>query len=284
MRAIFGLVLLAGLGLAGAAVYMLQNYIGAYQNALAQERAKATEVVPTQPIYVATRAIAYGEQIAAEDVRLTPYPKAILPEGYFDAETPFIVVGEGPRVALRQIEEHEALMAVKVSEPGGDAGLTSQLARGQRAFAIKVDVASGVSGFLRPGDRVDIYWTGRSPGSDRNLPSGDVTKLIQTGVPLIAVDQQSNAEFTSNTIARTVTVAVSPQQVAALAQAQSAGRLSLSLMGTNDDSVAEAIEVDQRRLLGIVETQQVQTATEEVCTIRTRRGAEVIEIPIPCTN
>ena len=40
MRLVFGLVLIAGLGLAGFAVYMAQNYIGAYENALQQERAK----------------------------------------------------------------------------------------------------------------------------------------------------------------------------------------------------------------------------------------------------
>ena len=46
----------------------------------------------------------------------------------------------------RQIEKNEAFMEVKVSAPGDVAGLTSRLDRGQRAFAIKVDVASGVSG------------------------------------------------------------------------------------------------------------------------------------------
>ena len=58
------------------------------------------------------------------------------------------------------------------------------------------------------------------------------------------------------TIARTVTVAISPQQVAGLAQAQSTGRLSLSLMAANDETVAEAIEVDQRALLGIAKRER----------------------------
>ena len=88
-------------------------------------------------------------------------------------------------------------------------------------------------------------------------------------------------------IARTVTVSVNPQQVAALAQAQSSGRLSLSLVGAEDDTVAEAIEIDQNALLGIEapKPQEVIRKVEErVCTIRTRRGAEVVEIPIPCGN
>lgn len=285
MRIVFGLVLIAGLALAGFAVYMAQNYIGAYQTALEQERSKATENIPVHGVYVATRFIDYGEIITEEDIALMPWPKMTLPEKYFDTETPLNVEGEELRVALRPIEKHEALMPNKVSEPGADAGLTSRLERGQRAFAIKVDVASGVSGFLRPGDRVDVYWTGRVRSNDPDMPNGEVTKLIETGVKLIAIDQTSQTESAETTIARTVTVAASPQQVAGLAQAQSTGRLSLSLLGRNDDIVADVIEVDQRSLLGLAERKDaVKPRALEVCTIRTRRGGEVVEMPIPCTN
>ena len=70
-----------------------------------------------------------------------------------------------------------------------------------------------------------------------------------------------------------------------MAQAQSTGKLSLSLVGAEDDTIASSIEVDQRSLLGIQnETVKVEIEKEKVCTIRTRRGAEVMEIPIPCTN
>lgn len=285
MRIVFGLVLLAGLALAGFAVYMAQNYIGAYQTALEQERTRTEGNVPVQGIYVATRAIDYGEPITSEDMALAPWPKQLLPETYFDKENPLTAEGDAPRVALRAIEKHEAFMDVKVSEPGADAGLTSRLERGQRAFAIKVDVATGVSGFLRPSDRVDIYWTGRVRNSDRNRGTGDVTKLIETGVKLIAIDQKSQAQTAATTIARTVTVAATPQQVASLAQAQSTGRLSLSLMGRDDTTVANVIEVDQRSLLDLGEiVKPVEVEKQETCTIRTRKGGDVIEMPIPCTN
>ena len=285
MRAVFGLVLIAGLGLAGFAVYMAQNYIASYETALAEERGRANDSVPVQDIYVATRAISFGEQITEQDIALMPWPKESLPETYFDAETPLMDEGGELRVATRQIEKNEAFMEVKVSAPGDVAGLTSRLDRGQRAFAIKVDVASGVSGFLRPGDRVDVYWTGRIKAVGNNIPEGDVTKLIETGIKLIAIDQTAQSETTNATIARTVTVAASPQQVAALAQAQSTGKLSLSLLGRNDDTVADVVEVDQRSLLGLKEAAAVEAPqTAESCSIRTRKGGEVMEIPIPCTN
>jgi len=65
---------------------------------------------------------------------------------------------------------------ILVTEPGDIAGITSLLSPGMRAFTINVDVQSGVSGFLRPGDRVDIYWSGslRTAGGDNQ----NITRLI----------------------------------------------------------------------------------------------------------
>lgn len=289
MRIVFGLVLIIGIGLAGFAVYMAKSYIEGYQAQLEQERQQRAPNIETVDIYVATRALKYGEELVPDAVRLTAFPAASLPEGVFTTAEDLFSKGETvPRIVLRGIEANEAILAVKVTGPGEEAGIASQLKRGERAFAIKVDVTSGVSGFLRPGDRVDVYWTGSVGGGNLRTEgnsTGEVTKLIDTGVRLIAIDQVANTEMTETVIARTVTVAATPQQVAALAQAQSTGRLSLSLVGAMDDSVSEAIEIDQKRLLGIASAAVVEKAPEEeTCTIRTRRGAEVIETPIPCTN
>tara|TARA_R110002072_G_scaffold6212_18_gene37133 strand:+ start:1423 stop:2274 length:852 start_codon:yes stop_codon:yes gene_type:complete len=282
---IFGLVLLVGIALAGGAVYLAKDRIAQYQAANAQAQAALAQVVPTKTVYVAQGPLKYGQKLKREDVRAVAWPENAIPEGAFlDMAALFPENTDALRVVLRQIEKDEAIMALKVTEPGQDTGLTSRLARGTRAFTIKVDVSSGVSGFLRPGDRVDVYWTGRVTVG-RDSDKGDVTKLIEAGVQLIAIDQSAGGELDETTIAGTVTVAISPQQVASLAQAQSTGKLSLSLVGAGDDTIASAIEVDQRTLLGIA-TQEIkaEVAKDKVCTIRTRRGAEVVELPIPCTN
>ena len=287
MRMVFGLVLLAGIALAGGAVYLAKGRIGEYQLANQQAQEALAQIVPTVGVYVANGPLKYGQRLTREDVRQVKWPEDAIPEGTFIEEAAlFPENSDDLRVVLRAMEKDEAIMALKVTEPGADTGLTSQLERGSRAFALRVDVSSGVSGFLRPGDRVDVYWTGRinRGGSDR-ADTGDVTKLIEAGVKIIAIDQSAGGERSEAAIANTVTVAVQPYQVAALAQAQSTGDLSLSLVGAEDDTVAAEIEVDQRRLLGLTEeTIKVETTTEKVCTIRTRRGAEVVEIPIPCTN
>lgn len=289
MRMIFGLVLIVGVGLAGFAVYMAKNYIEQYQTALAEERKQRAPSIEVADIYVAKRKLEYGQRLGKDDVRLISFPKNSMPEGAFaEAGTLFPEGDDKQRTILRTMEKNEPVLAVKLTEPGQEGGISSQLSRGMRAFALKVDISSGVSGFLRPGDRVDVFWTGSVGGEQMRTEgdsTGEVTKLIQTGVRLIAVDQVADSDTSGAIIARTVTVAASPQQVAALAQAQATGRLSLSLVGSQDDTVAEVLEVDQRRLLGLTrEMAAPQEPKEEECFVRTRRGADVIKTPIPCTN
>ena len=283
MRIVFAAVLLLGLGLAAVAVQMARGYIGQTEAALAAERAVNAQAVPTVTVYVMERAVAYGETLTKEDVRPARWPGDAVPEGAFvlddeEGEALFPGNNAGPRVVLRAMERHEPVLAVKVTGPGEDAGITSRLARGKRAFAMRVDVASGVSGFVRPGDLVDVYWTGAHEGDE-------ITRLVEARVPVIAIDQTTDSERVGATVARTVTVEATPLEVAGLAQAQATGSLTLSLVGVGDDTVADAVEVDQQRLLGIVRTEAAPLPQpERICTVRTRRGGEISEIPVACPS
>jgi pilus assembly protein CpaB len=53
------------------------------------------------------------------------------------------------------------------------------------------------------------------------------------------------------------------------------------VVGVDDERELAGIEVDSRRLLGV---EEATLAPAERCTIRTRRGGEVVVIEIPCTN
>ena len=291
MRAVFGLVLVAGVGLAGGAVYMAKEHIGKYQTALAKERAERMKMVRTIDVYVAHKPFKYGETMTSEDVRLVAWPENTIPEGAFTADNVLFAENQkSPRYVIRPMEKNEPVLAVKVTEPGEKAGLTSVLQKGFSAFSIKVDAATGVSGFLRPGDRVDVYWTGRP---DRNLQQtyGEVTKLIQEGLQVIAIDQStSGSETLVTSVAQTVTVAAAKDQILILTQGQATGRLSLSLVGVNDDTVAGPLEIDQRQLLGIEEEEEAEevVVVEEkpVCYQWARRGTERVQtnIEIPCAD
>ena len=279
MRLVFGLVLLIGIGLAGSAVYLAKDYIGQQQAQLAEAEAAKKAIVPTVEVYVVNKQMRYGQRLTMEDVTKVRWPEEAVPEGSFISEEELFPKGsEELRSVLRTMEPMEAVMAVKVTEPGQDAGVSSRLSPGMRAFAIRTDVTSGVSGFLRPGDRVDVYWTGQVGQGQ------DLTKLIDAGIKIIAIDQSADEDRNSPIVARTVTVELTPGQVATLAQAQSSGRLSLSLVGADDSIVSSNVEVDLKDVLGIEEERIVEAPKEQKCFVRRRQGEETISVEIPCSN
>jgi pilus assembly protein CpaB len=276
MRLLFGLVLVLGLALAGFAVWKVQGQIDQYRMAYELEVQKNAQQVPLVDVYVTTRELRFGETLKPEDVKLIKFPEAEVPPSAFREEAVlFPDNNRQPRAILRAMDPGELVLDTKVTKPGQEAGVTAFLTPGMRAFTINVDASSGVSGFVGPGDRVDVFWSGRI--ADRSI-----TKLIQSNVKVIAVDQIADRDLSNPRIARTVTVEVTPSEVANLAQAQSSGRLTLALVGSRDsDTIEESIEVDQQGLLGIEETVKQQ---ERVCTIKQRSGGTIVEVPIPCTN
>ena len=190
MRMVFGLVLVVGLAVAGFAVYMAQNYMADLQtqrDQLAAAQANAPQLVD---VVVAKKAMKYGEKFMREDLDVVKWQADKVPEGAFHQivaaqggdpnNLPVFFEGETrPRAVLRSLEIFEPVLAKKVTEPGIDAGITANLTANMRALAINVDVSSGVSGFLRPNDHVDIYWSGDANG--RRLAVGhDQIEMIQT--------------------------------------------------------------------------------------------------------
>jgi len=277
MRLIFLLVLVIGIATAGYAALLIQGQFStkdAEINRLSNELRKTREmVVETTPVVVLARQVSFAHRLVAEDLSVVNWPSNFLPENVFSSIEEVIgTEADGPRYVKRVLEAGEPLMAIKVTDFGEDIGINTLLEPGMRAFAIRVDVASGVSGFLQPGDEVDIYWTGRSAEQT-------VTRLIIEKVKVIAIDQQSSQENLRPTIARTITLQVSADIVANLVQFQSSGSLTLSLRGVADITTSGPIEVDTSSLIGneIIPVEVVQK-----CFRRERRGVEVVSIEVPC--
>ena len=286
MRAIFGLVLIVGMALAGAAVYLIQQHMAQTEALLRKERefnAKAGKLVE---VFVFAKPLAYGDALQESDVQVIYWPEKSLPESIFrDKALLFPENAPGPRYVMRSTEAFEPVLASRLTEPGQLANLTAKLQAGQRAFAIRVGVASGVSNFVKPDDFIDILWTGNVPGYE-----GRITRQIESAVQVIAVDNAINeGQVSSDTVAQTVTVAATPEQVARLAQAQATGELTLSLAIDATELVEGTIETDTKSLLGIVEAAPVVEApvvVEEKCYAKQRKGGELVDtnIEIPCKD
>ena len=279
MRNPFILVLVAGLAVAGFAVWLLKGYMNENAAALAAAREVAGQNVPLVRVYAAGEALRYGATLQEEKVTSILWPEHAVPEGAFiEDEDKLFPEGGEPRLVMRAVDEGEIILASKITEPGGEVGITSMLKPGTRAFSINVNAQSGVSGLLRPGDMVDVFWTG-------DLQGTEVTRLVRPSVQIIAVDQSSDMDTERKAVANTVSVMTTPEEAAGLMHAQSTGRLTLSLVGVNETSEAELVQIDRNKLFGIQEVVAEAPAPEpERCYINTRKGGELVRVEIACTN
>ncbi len=275
MRLVFLLVLVTGLAVAGLAAYLAMQQFDNYEKRL--DVALKTSPVKLTRVLIARNPLRYGQILKESDLASVEWPVAGVPKNAF-TDYRKLMGPEGTdkvRTVLRQMDPGEAITTTKVTGLGEDAGVAANLEKGMRAFALRVDVASGVSGFLRPGDKVDVYWSGR-------LDREPITKLILENISLVAIDQRTEEQGKGATVARTVTVAVSPRVVGELIQAQATGTLMLSLRSVSEEEISSgSVEVTQRDLLDI---QERRVERRRVCTIVTRKGGEAVTIEIPCTN
>ena len=284
MRAVFALVLIVGMGLAGVAVYMIQGYMADLEGALQNERAFNAKAGKLVEVFVFAKPKKYGEPLAEDDVVAIYWPEKNLPETiYRDKAALFPENAPGPRYIMRTTEAYEPVLASRVTEPGQLSNLTTKLEKGKRAFAIKVGTNSGISNFVKPDDYIDILWSGNVSGVE-----GGITRQIESAVLVIAVDNAINeGQVSSDTVAQTVTVAATPEQVARLAQAQATGKLTLSLAANASEIVEGTVETDTNTMLGIEEVvvaPEVVVEEQKKCFAKQRSGGQVVEtdVEIPC--
>lgn len=286
MRAVFALVLLVGMALAGMAVYMIQGYMADLETALHQEKAFNAKAGKLVEVYVFAKPKKYGDALAEDDVKLIYWPEKSLPETIFrDKAALFPENATGPRYIMRTTEAYEPVLASRVTEPGQLSSLISKLEKGKRAFAIRVGRNSGISNFVKPDDYIDILWTGNVSGVE-----GGITRQIESAILVIAVDNVINeGQVEGDSRAQTVTVAATPEQVARLAQAQATGQLTLSLARDASEVVEGTVETNTNDMLGI---QKEEVAPEVVapevkkCYAKQRSGGVLVDtnVEIPCKN
>jgi len=194
-----------------------------------QKKGKVKEVdVAIQPVVVAAVDLSWGTRITNEMLKKANFLKGSLTTGYFS--DPDLVVG---RVLIYPVKVNEPvfesrLAPVEVKTGGIAAVITPR----KRAFAVKVDKVIGVSGFIHPGNRVDILMT-LATGRTFN----PVTKTILENILVLAVgsetkERKGSEEKSSPT--DVITLEVTPEEAEKLALAATEGRLQLALRNFSD--------------------------------------------------
>ncbi len=192
-----------------------------------KERSSTNPQAGTVNIAVAVADLGWGTVIKPEMVKMVPFLKASLVSGFFT--DPGLIQG---RVVITPIKADEPVFESRLApsdiKRGGVAAVISE---NRRAMAVKVDRVKGVSGFIHPGNRVDVVATFRP--SYASMP---VTLTIIENVPVLATgtETQIKGKEEKPQEVDVITLEVSPEEAEVLALASAEGKLQLSLRNFTD--------------------------------------------------
>ena len=159
-------------------------------------------------------------------------------------------------VTRERLAAGEQITAQRLVSEARMAGFSGAIPGDRRAVAIAVTEVTGVAGFIKAGDRVDVIAT-----FDRNLAGDNVAKIVLQDIPVLAVGHDADTGLSGTGPAKerkdlprtsTVTLALTPDEAAQVALAEDKGRLWLALrplLPTGSTTVA-AVAITPKDLIG----------------------------------
>lgn len=229
--AVLGVALVAGVG----AFFMMMN---------GNKGAPVQVVQPVQEktarVLVADRDFQRGERFAADAVKWVDWPEKALSEAYITEANGGDPAEFEKAVARTTILAGEPIIEAKIVRAGSAGLLAAVLQPGMRAVTMRVTPETGVSGFILPGDKVDVFY---SEANDANVT---LTELMFEDVRILAINTVYSENPETPVIeGANATVELSPEDAEYFINSRSSrGQLSFALRSV----FAEADgEVKQRR-------------------------------------
>lgn len=216
-------VIVLGIGVLIAFTVSIVSY-----NALRSRAQKQVTVQEIVEVAVAGIDMAWGTPLSRAAIKTAPYLKKSLPDGYHTSAASL----EG-RVLVYPVKANEPIFEsslAPVSMKSG--GMAAVVQPSKRAMAVKVDKVVGVSGFVFPGNRVDVLVTLQERGENRAA----ITKTVLENVLVLATgaDVEKSGKHEKPSSVDVITLEVTPDEGEKLALASTEGKLQLALRNFSD--------------------------------------------------
>lgn len=239
MRARAILLAAVALAAAGTAAWGARHYLAAERAAIAARAPQQPAPAKAHRVLVARSDLPAGTIVQAKHLRWQAWPDATLPDGWYveGKADPADLAGT---VVRGLVAAGEPVAASRLVHPGEQGFLAAVLAPGMRAVSVSVNATTGIAGFVFPGDRVDLIL---SHGVEREGGNGRLRRASETvlsDVRVLAVDQSTDDAAAKASLAKTVTLEVSPKDAEKVTLTADLGRLSLSLRSLARDEAAAA--------------------------------------------
>ena len=185
-----------------------------------QAEAQAVQVV------VAAVDLNWGTKLNKEMLKTVPFLKESLPSGY--KSEPASLEG---RVVISPLKAMEAILESRLAPIDVTTGGVSAVIKpGMRAVAVKGDKVIGISGFIQPGNRVDVLVTIQDPST-----KNEITKMVLSNVLVLATGTEIVEKRDGKPQPVDVyTLEVDPAQAERLALASTEGKLQFALRNATD--------------------------------------------------
>lgn len=242
MKGIVTTALMIGGALAagGGAAYFTNGYIA---SEVRTEREQLQAQYKLMSVVVAKTDLAPGAVLSARTVAVREVPKTFLHTEAVGAERWSDIAG---RVLSRAVRRGETILNSHLAQ-GAGAGFSAQLPEGMRALTFPVNEEASIAGMLAPGDRIDLLFTTTAANESVTVPLLFSVPVIATGLRT-----QSNANSLPDKVQgpfRTITVSVTPADVAKITLAQEAGRITVALRQPQDESTTQIARITKNSLL-----------------------------------
>ena len=223
-------LLLLALAVAGGTAMLARSWLAAKRSAVEAEAAPLAAPPPVKSVLIARVAIDRGRILKPEDFAWQPWPEGGIDHNY-------VVEGSRPAdsfagwVARLPLAAGEPITEAKITGPGNRGFLAAVLRPGMRAVAVPVTLTTDISGFIFPGDSVDLMITYSMPSVTANGTQYEhkASETVLHDVRVIAIDQQLETKAGQPVLAHTATLEVTPKQSEVIALASELGKLSLTL-------------------------------------------------------
>lgn len=240
------IMLIAALLIAGSTSFMIYRTL--------QKKSVAKEKADIQTITVSSFDMKWGTVITKDIIKTRPYLKTSLPAGYIT--DPSTAVG---RVVIYPIQANEPITESRLAPANvKSGGLAAVVAPNKRAMGVKVDKVVGISGFIHPGNKVDVLVS--LPKSDK--VSVPITKIVLENVSVLAVGvdvEQAADKKEKAAPVDVITLEVTPEEGERLALAAVEGKLQLALRNYSDAGDVKTAGTTISKLLGSYNADNVAT-------------------------
>jgi pilus assembly protein CpaB len=190
------------------------------------------------PVVVTATDLTFGTKLDRAQLRVVRYPKESVPAGAFSSVDS--VAGQTTKIFLAA---REPITDLKLSSRGG--GLSMLVRPGMRATSLEVNQVSGVSGFVLPGDKIDVLCTVDGHGQNEET----VTKTILQNAEVLASGQKTTQQDNKPITVQAVTILVDPAGAEKLALGLSEGRLHLVLRNPEDTDTVQVASINTPQML-----------------------------------